>query len=167
MRTNDLAPRDWREPAQRTANETHPLRSLQNRINDVFEEMWQKIGRHHTGVSGRAHGGPPARADLSEGSEDLRVEIELPGLDEGDIEVLVDDNELTIRGEKKVEREEKGRTHVLSERAYGRFARTFRLPPGADADRAKATFSNGVLTVELPKKAGGKASGRRIPIKSK
>jgi HSP20 family protein len=167
MRKNELPPRDWRDPARGAADEAHPLHSLQDRMNEVFEEMWQKIGRHHTAVSGRAYSGPPPHADLSEGSKDLLVEIELPGLDESDIEVLIDDGELTVRGEKKVEREESGRTYVLTERTYGRFARTFRLPPGADTDRAKATFSNGVLTVALPKKAGGKASERKIPIKSK
>ena len=78
--------------------------------------MWEKIGKHHTAVSGRAYSGPPPHADLSKGGKDWRLEIETPGIEEKDLEVILGDGEITIRGEKKVEREESGRDYYLSER---------------------------------------------------
>ncbi len=77
------------------------------------------------------------------------------------------DNRLTVRGEKKAEREEKGKGHYLSERGYGAFERSFRLPDDVDADKISADFQSGVLKLTLPRKAGAKAKQRKVAIKAK
>jgi HSP20 family protein len=95
--------------------------------------------------------------------KDLRVSAELPGLDPKDVEILVEGDVLTIRGEKKSETEDKDRH--FSERYYGRFERSLRLPFEVEDDKAEATFKNGVLTVTLPKSARAAESTKRIAIK--
>jgi HSP20 family protein len=123
---------------------------------------------------GRDFGGPPSgRAgtmmpsiDISETDAELKVEAELPGVDQNDVEVVVSDNLLTIKGEKKAEKEEKKKDYHLVERSYGGFARQITLPFAAEPDKAKASFKNGILTVTLPKPPEMKAKARKIAIKA-
>jgi HSP20 family protein len=111
---------------------------------------------------GRAAGLSPA-VDLTEDDKSYRVSVELPGVRKEDVTVELHDDVLTIRGEKKSEREEKkDRTHWV-ERSYGSFSRSFTLPATAVAEQLKATFKDGVLDVEIPKKEAAKA--RQIAIK--
>lgn len=110
----------------------------------------------------RAAGLSPA-VDLSEDEKSYHVTVELPGVRREDVTVELHEDVLTIRGEKKSEREEKkDRTHWV-ERSYGSFSRSFTLPPTAVAEELKATFKDGVLDVEIPKKEAAKA--RQIAIK--
>jgi HSP20 family protein len=109
----------------------------------------------------------PARlspaVDLAEDEKSYIVTVELPGVKKDDVTVEIQDDVLTIRGEKKSEREEKkDRSHWV-ERTYGSFSRAFTLPPTAVTESLKANFSDGVLTVEIPKKEAAKA--RQISIK--
>jgi HSP20 family protein len=97
--------------------------------------------------------------------KELRVSAELPGMDEKDVEILVDDGVLTIRGEKKSETEDQGRR--FSERYYGRFERSIALPYEVEEDKANASFQNGVLTVTLPKSARAQEKAKRIAINAK
>jgi HSP20 family protein len=87
-------------------------------------------------------------------------------MDEKNIEVKVVDGGLTIKGEKKDEREEKKKDYYLSERSYGSFERYFRLPESVDADKIEASFKNGVLTVTLPKKAEALKPAKKIEVKA-
>lgn len=153
-------------PARRRPGAALPLHGLQERINALLEEFWEKIGSQHAAVSGRAYSEVPADTDLTTGAKDLRVEIELPGMDVSDIEVEASEHELTVRGEKRLEREHSGRTYHISERAFGSFARTIRLPADVNLARAKATYRNGVLTVTVPRKTGA-AAGKKIKIASR
>jgi HSP20 family protein len=104
-------------------------------------------------------------ADMMESQEEIRVMVELPGLRPEDVEVSLENNVLTIAGEKREEREEgkENRWH-LSERRYGRFTRSFVLPRDVDQEQIAATFENGVLTVAIPKSE--RARPRRIEIRS-
>jgi len=90
------------------------------------------------------------------------VTAELPGLEEKDVEIQVDDDVLTISGEKRSEIDDKDRRY--SERYYGRFERRIALPAEVDEDRANASFRNGVLTVTLPKTERARQNVKRIPI---
>jgi HSP20 family protein len=90
------------------------------------------------------------------------VTADLPGLELEDIELDIESDVLTIRGEKRSEVEDKDRRY--SERSYGRFERRLALPTEVDEDRSKATFRNGVLTVVLPKTERARQRGRRIAI---
>lgn len=115
---------------------------------------------------GGTRGGDLMRApetDVVETEREIRVETEMPGLKRGDIEIDVENNVLTIRGEKRSERTEgeQGRYH-LSERRYGTFTRSFVLPRDVDAENIQASFEDGVLTLTIPKSE--RARRRRIDI---
>ncbi len=138
---------------------------------DPFTTMRREMDRLFENLS-REFGWPmPERAgaivpsiDVSETDSELKVEAELPGVDEKDVEVSVVDNVLTIRGEKKEEREEKKKDYHLVERSYGSFARSITLPFAVEPDQAKATFKNGVLTITLPKPPEVKEKLKKIPV---
>ena len=91
------------------------------------------------------------KSDAAVSKENYRVRVELPGVDVEDIDISVHDNTLVIQGEKRTEREETGESYFFSEREYGAFLRSFRLPADADASAVDADFKNGVLTVTVPK----------------
>ena len=103
-------------------------------------------------------------ADAVANSEQYEINIELPGVSLEDIHIDVQGDSLTIRGEKKVEREEKGKTYFFSERVYGSFERSFRLPANAQADESTAQFNDGVLSVRIPKAGASPDTTRRINI---
>jgi HSP20 family protein len=102
--------------------------------------------------------------DFSETPDAFVLKAELPGLEPGDIGVALEGQALTIKGEKKHEKEEKNTQHYRLERSYGAFARTLRLPAPVDGSKVTATFKNGLLTVTLPKAPGAK--GAQIPVKA-
>jgi HSP20 family protein len=89
--------------------------------------------------------------DVAETDNEIELTAELPGLEQKDIDISVDDNVLTVRGEKKVEQEEKDKNYRVTERAYGVFYRALELPKGIDPASIKATMSNGVLKITIPK----------------
>jgi HSP20 family protein len=101
--------------------------------------------------------------DISETKDSVVVKIEVPGMDQKDIEVSLQENRLTVKGEKKQEKEEKDERYHRVERSYGAFTRSVRLPVGVDAGKVLAAFKNGLLTVTLPKTPAAK--GTTIPIK--
>ena len=102
------------------------------------------------------------RIEVNETDQAFVVAAEIPGLDEKDVELLIDDGRLIIRGEKKAEVEDKDRQ--FSERFYGRFERQIPLGVDIDEDKVEATFKNGVLKVTLPKSAPAQAKMKRIEI---
>ncbi len=94
-----------------------------------------------------------------------RIAIELPGVKEEDIDLTVNDDVLTVKGTKKSDIEEHEGTWFFSERQYGAFSRSFRLPPDADGDTAKADLKDGVLSVTIAKKKNTSAEGaKKVPI---
>jgi len=122
-----------------------PMRRLGSQIADIFS--------------------PPS--DASKTDNAYKVEIELPGVKEEDISVDVHGNLVTIKGEKRSSHEEKGKTYFFSERTYGAFQRTFRLPPDVDHEAIEAHTENGVLILTMGRRKDETAQGRSIPIKSK
>jgi HSP20 family protein len=102
--------------------------------------------------------------DISETKDSLVVKVEVPGMDEKDIQISLQENLLTIKGEKRQEKEEKEERYHRVERAYGAFTRSVRLPVAVDAGKVAATFRKGLLTVSLPKTLAAK--GTMIPIKA-
>lgn len=152
-----------------------PFESLKREIDRLFDDFhpfgWRlpmarspfDFALHR--LSGA--GWPVAPAiDLAEKEKQYEITAELPGLDEKDVEISLSNQTLTIKGEKKEEKEEKQKDYYLSERRYGSFQRSFQLPEGVDADKIDATFSKGILTVKLPKTAGAQKAEKRISIKA-
>lgn len=106
------------------------------------------------------------RSEASVVQDCYEISLELPGVKAEDIDVSVEGGQLTVKGEKRFAREEKGRTYFFSEREYGAFQRSFRLPPDAQADDVAADFTNGVLVVKVPKAGPPKERTKKIEIRS-
>ncbi len=105
------------------------------------------------------------RMDVSETDDTFTVTAELPGLDEKDIEVALANQRLTIKGKKKLDREEKGRDYHRIERASGSFQRSIYVPFEASSDKVDATFKKGVLTINIPKPKQEKVNVKKITVK--
>jgi HSP20 family protein len=137
-----------------------PFRELA-RLEREMEDMFGRLPAWPWGE--RERGWAPA-VDMVDHKEEFVLRADLPGLDEKDIEVTVEDGTVTIRGERKEETEEKKEDYYFSERTYGVFARTLPLPAGVEADKVKATFKKGVLEVHMPKAKETKC--KKIEIKA-
>jgi HSP20 family protein len=145
-RSRNVARREW-----------SPFDTLQREIDRLFLDF----GRGLPAL------GAPSLAptiDVAETDKEIEITAELPGLEEKDVEVNVADNVLTIRGEKKAEKEEKDKNYQIVERSYGAFARTIELPDGVDPDAIKASIAKGVLKVTVPKPAPAKA--KKVEVKT-
>jgi HSP20 family protein len=103
--------------------------------------------------------------DFSESEDAYNVKVELPGVEEKDISITLADGNLEIKGEKKVEKEEKAELCYCSERRYGSFSRVVEIPSSVDAEKVTATFKNGILEVALPKKEEAKPKEVKIKVK--
>jgi HSP20 family protein len=104
--------------------------------------------------------------DMVEKGEAYEITAELPGLDENSVEIKLANGALTIKGEKREEKEERDKEYHLSERRYGSFQRMFRVPEGVDTDKIDASFKNGVLTVTLPKLPAARQNEKKISVKA-
>lgn len=100
--------------------------------------------------------------EVEETAKEIVVRVEAPGMEKEDCHITIEDNVLTLSGEKRFERDEGDSTYHVMERAYGAFQRVIPLPRSVDADKAEASYRNGVLTVRLPKKAGERS--RSVPV---
>jgi HSP20 family protein len=106
------------------------------------------------------------RIDVVDTDKEVRVSAELPGMDDKDIEVSLTGEVLTIKGEKKEEKEEKGKDYYRSERSYGSFLRTITLPIEVDTSKGEASFKKGVLKINLPKTARAIGGTKKISVKA-
>jgi HSP20 family protein len=153
MNMRDLIPwgRNQQTTPSRYREEGDPFMTLHREMNRLFDDVFRTFDMapfgSFSGV-GRTAGWPSV--EVMETDKDVRISAELPGLDENDVEVLMGDGVLTIRGEKKSEVEDKER--AFSERYYGRFERRIRLAWEVDEDKVEASFKNGVLTVACRKR---------------
>lgn len=133
---------------------------------DTMQQRLQRMFGEPTLGMVQTLGWVPA-VDVSETPKELVVTAELPGMEAADVDVAIDRDVLTLRGEKKEEKETKDAERHLWERTYGAFERSFTLPCAVDAPAAKAEFVKGVLTVHLPKAKEEIAKGHKIPIAQK
>lgn len=161
----DLIPRRGsRAPVvSRDSDSVHPLLSLHEELNRLFDGLWRELEADGFWPAPLSPGFP--RIEVSETDHEILVEAELPGLDEKDIELLIDDNMLTIRGEKRPEGRDLRRR--VNERFHGFFERRIALPVQIQEDKISASFQKGVLTVTLPKSALAEQKVKRIPINTK
>ena len=132
---------------------------LQSDINRLFDAFMSPLDTTET----RAVMSP--KLDVAELKDKYEIKAELPGMDEKDIELTVEDGLLTISGEKKAETEEKDKGYYLKECSYGTFSRSIRLPDNIADDKIEAKFKKGVLTIDLPKKEVIPPKSRKIAIK--
>jgi HSP20 family protein len=144
--------------------EERPLPTFQQEMNRLFDDFFGASGLEPFGLSRGEWDEFSPRVDAVETDSDIRVSVELPGIEEKDIDVTLTRDSLTIAGEKRQEKEEKGRSYFRSERSYGSFRRSVPLPCEVDANKVDAVFRKGVLTITLPKMVKAEAR-RRISIR--
>jgi HSP20 family protein len=138
----------------------NPFLSLQREIDRLFDDFTR-------GFPTIADTGPAKlmpSIDVTETDKEIEITAELPGLEEKDVQINLSDNLLTIRGEKKAEKEQKDKNYRIVERSYGSFERTLELPEGVNADAIKANISKGILKVTVPKPVP--AQSKKIEVKS-
>lgn len=152
--TKPSLPSLWTGRSQLDLGET--FGALQHEIDRVFDDF----GRIRFG---RLSFGAP-RVDVSETDGQYVIEAELPGVDPKEIEVSLDGDVLTIKGEKKIDREDKSKDYRVVERAYGAFSRSITLPFAADADKIEAKFDKGVLRITAAKPPEAKTEKKKIEI---
>jgi HSP20 family protein len=160
MQIKDLLP--WARREGEPKGDDNPLVVLQRDMNRAFESFWSRMDR----PLGFGFGEGTPRSDVVETDKGVEVTVELPGLEEKDIDVTLSDDALTVKAERQVERKDEKKGYYISERSYGSIFRSIPLPPGVDSDRAEASFRNGVLTVRLPQRPEAKAKVKKIEVKS-
>jgi HSP20 family protein len=142
-----------------------PFTQMRREMDRLFDEATRSMSLARPALG---MGGPMApRVDVKETDQVIEVHAELPGVEEKDVEVALQDNLLTIRGEKRQSREEgtKEKGYYLMERSFGSFMRQIPMPVEVDEDKVEARFEQGVLTVTLPKSQKAEARTRKIAIK--
>ena len=148
--------------------EKNPVTSLQSDVNRLFDDFFNNGFEEHSLLPSAWSGDKlvtPA-VDIVENDKNFKVEAELPGMDQDDVEVTINDSYLTVKGEKKESKEDKTDNYVCRERYYGSYQRTIALPDSANADKAKATFNKGVLQIEIPKKEEAIKPSKKLEIET-
>lgn len=144
--------------------EQNPFDLLRNRIDKVFDSFFADS-------ASRTVAAPPLpfhpNVDVKDSGKEIRVIVELPGMDEKDIDISLNDNLLTIKGEKKAEKEEKGDNYYHTERTFGYFSRTVPLPSEVRVEDASAAYKNGILKITLPKTERVLKEAKKIQVRSK
>jgi HSP20 family protein len=141
-----------------------PWRAAKDLSTDAFDRLFDGWFGPSTETGNGSAAWLPA-LDVIEGEKDYTVRVELPGVDPKDVQITVQDHVLTLSGEKKFSREEKGKAYARSECAYGFFQRALSLPDGVKADQVTAEGAHGVLEIRIPKPEA--ATARRIPVASR
>ena len=168
MTMSDLVP--WRTRnhhltrPQRMENRLLDLRTEMDRLFDEFYGDEFSLRPLFEGVEGQGDFAP--KMDIDETEKEITVSAELPGLKPKDVDISLDDNILTIRGEKRAEMEDKDKHSYHVERTYGSFARSVRLPGQVEAEKIEANLKDGLLKITLPKSQEAQEKSRKIPIKS-
>ncbi len=167
MFRRSLLPSIWRRsdsPAAR--EEDHPFFSLQRDMNRLFDSFFRDLDVSPTGPWETGMETFSPSIDVREDEKEIVVKAELPGVEDKDVEVLLSGNALTLKGEKREEKEEKEKGYYHMERRYGAFSRVIPLPEGVETEKAEASFKHGILTIRVPRKESAIEAGKKIPIKS-
>jgi len=135
------------------------LRSLQEEVNRVFSSNFNRAGE-----SGMMRGAWNPSVDIFENKDQLVLEAELPGISPDDVNISIENNVLTIHGERRFEKKDEGDNFHRVERSYGSFTRSFTLPPTVSSENVEANYENGILRLQLAKRE--EAKPRRIEIKA-
>jgi HSP20 family protein len=151
-RWNRFAPTRW-EPSRE-------LSTLEERLTRIFGEPFNLLGGQESLTAGAFV--PPV--DVYEDEKSIRLKMEVPGVDEKDINIHLENNLLTVRGERKMENETKEENYRRVERSYGSFSRSFTLPNTVNPENVKAAYSKGILTVTLAKRAEARPKQIKVEI---
>lgn len=164
----DLLPWKKRKESEVPVRQNDAWSDLHKKMNSLFDNFFddydnacrlpRKLSEEFSSLS-------PV-VEVSENDDALEISAELPGIDPGDLDVSIDGNFLTIKGEKKEEKEDKKKNFHLMERRYGSFTRTLNIPAeNLDLDKIESKFKKGVLKLKLPKTSEAKSKQRKIEVK--
>jgi len=140
---------------------TREMPVLRDRMDRLFNEF---LGRGWGGEEGLAKGVWTPQVDVFETPENVVLKADLPEVKKEDVEISIQNNTLTVKGERKMETETKDKQVYRLERSYGTFSRSFTLPPTVDAERASAEFADGVLTLTLPRREEHKPKQIKVKV---
>lgn len=184
MKMNKLAPWNWFNTEEDRENRSlpvrrrdtasrfdHPMLQLHNEIDRMFEDFFggfdlPDFGLGKTWDSMTRTGLFKPNLDISETDKEYNIAVELPGVDEKNIELELTGNALKIKGEKKQETEKKDKNYHCMERSYGSFQRVLSLPDDADPETISAEYKNGIMTIKVPRKPELKPDVKKIEIKA-
>lgn len=164
MALTNLVP--WRKNRNNVglARRENPVNELSREMNRLFEDFFGDFDLAPFGGFGQAGDFSPS-VNVHEDDNQFVVSAELPGIDEKDVEISLDNNYLTLKGQKNQENEEKGKNYYRSERRYGSFQRTIPLSAEIDQDKVEAEYKKGVLKITLPKTPEAKSKKKKIAVK--
>lgn len=160
---SDIAKNRGKSLIQR--GEESPFLTLRTEMDRVFHEFWKDFPYLSLSETGRQGAFSP-RVDVTDTEDAFKVAAEVPGMDEKDFEVTLAKDSLTIKGEKKEEKEERMNDCYRMERSYGSFVRTIPLPTEIDTTKVQASLKKGVLVVTLPKTAKMVKEAKKITVKT-
>ncbi len=171
MPIRDFLPDLWKSRTPREREDTDPFTSLQREMNRLFDDFFgdwrlspREAGSDYSLAPYSSRFSPCV--DIGESDKEYRIECELPGMDEKDVDISLNQNVLTVQGEKKHETEEEKGNVYRTERSYGQFHRDFPLPDDVDEENIEAKFKNGILTITLPKTKKALKNAKHIEITS-
>lgn len=159
--------RHWAEEDRPFHAFRHEMEALHREMDRLFDDFWR--GGAHPAVAASdpwTLGAVTPSVDETEDDKAYHVVVELPGMDEKDVEITLSDSTLTIRGEKKQEGEQKGKDYYRKERSFGAFLRSLPIPGEINESGIKASFKKGILTIDLPKSEEAQKKVRHIDIKA-
>jgi HSP20 family protein len=167
MASRSLMPFSRNTQMSRWAEDTDPFLQMRREMNRLFDDVFSGFGGFGLPRAfGPALQQMPAapKIDVSETENEIQIKAEMPGIDQNDVEVLLEDDRLIIRGEKKEEREDKDRNYHVRERVQAVLSRTLPLPFAPDPNQVKAEFKDGVMTITIPKPQEVKQKQHRIDV---
>ena len=163
MRIKNLLPDVVRKTR---VDDDHPFYSLQKEMNNIFDNFFRGFEVAPRGFAAGGIGSFTPSIDVKENDKEFIIKAELPGVEEEDVEVTVANDSVTIKGEKKEEREDKDKNYYYMERSYGSFSRVIPLDAEIESAKAEASFKNGILDIKIPKNQKAKVKGTRVAIKT-
>jgi HSP20 family protein len=144
----------------------HPFYSLQREMNSLFDSFFRGFDLAPRGLSAGTMGMFNPSVDVKENDKEFIIKAELPGVEEKDIDVTVTNDSVTIKGEKKEEKEDKDKNYYYMERSYGSFCRVIPLDGEIESEKAEASFKNGILDIKIPKNQSAKVKETKVAIKA-
>jgi HSP20 family protein len=172
MTLKDMVPwrwgglRHWDEEDRPYESFLREMDTLHKEMDRLFEGFWKGSASHRFMNRPWHHDDLTPSVDETEDEKAFHVKVELPGMDQDDVDVTLSGGVLTIRGEKKREEEEKGKDYYRSERSFGSFRRSLPIPVDVDDSKIEAKFVKGILYIELPKTAEAQEKVKHIPVKA-
>ncbi|GJQ48536.1 small heat shock protein C2 [Candidatus Kuenenia stuttgartiensis] len=166
MALKDLITWNRRKQQPALSGLQHPVATLQREVDRLFDDFFRGFDRFPSlPLKEERFAEFSPKIDVSENDKEIEIIAEVPGMDQNDVEITLRDDVLTIKGEKKQEKEEKDKEYYHVERSYGSFYRSLQLPCEVDQEKVKASFKKGVLKINLPKSGKAQENVRKIEIK--